>query len=69
MYSISLNSFNKTIVHRINGENSITGFQLDPDNTDYQQFKRDIQNGTELLDASGNAIIGSDLTTFINSLP
>jgi hypothetical protein len=41
----------------------------DPDNTDYQQFKRDIQNGVELLDAEGNPITGTALTTFIGTLP
>jgi len=40
-----------------------------PDNTDYQQFKKDIQNGVVLNDAEGNPITGSDLTTFIGTLP
>jgi hypothetical protein len=51
------------------GQAQTKSFIFAPDNTDYQQFKRDIQNGVVLNDASGNAIIGSDLTTFINSLP
>ena len=42
---------------------------FNPDNTDYQQFKKDIQNGVVLNDASGNPITGSDLTTFIGTLP
>jgi len=37
-------------------------------NTDYQQFKKDIQNGVVLNDASGNPITGSALTTFIGNL-
>ena len=40
-----------------------------PDNTDYQQFKKDLANGVELKDAEGNPITGSDLTTFIGTLP
>ena len=40
-----------------------------PDNTDYQQFKKDIQNGTELLDAEGNPITGDALKTFLATLP
>ena len=40
-----------------------------PDNTDYQQFKKDIQNGVVLNDAEGNPITGEALTTFIASLP
>ena len=39
------------------------------DNTDYQQFKKDIQNGVVLNDAEGNPITGSALTTFISTLP
>jgi len=35
----------------------------------YQQFKKDIQNGLVLNDAEGNPITGSDLTTFIGTLP
>ena len=38
-------------------------------NTDYQQFKKDIQNGVVLNDAEGNPITGSALTTFISTLP
>ena len=40
-----------------------------PDNTDYQQFVRDINNGVQLNDAEGNPITGSALTTFISTLP
>jgi hypothetical protein len=39
------------------------------DNTDYQQFKTDIQNGAELLDANAAPITGDALTTFIGTLP
>jgi hypothetical protein len=42
---------------------------LHSDNTDYQQFVRDIKNGVVLNDAEGNPITGTDLVTFLNSLP
>jgi len=42
---------------------------FDKDNTDYQQFKKDIQNGVVLNDAEGNPITGSALATFISTLP
>jgi len=42
---------------------------LHTDNTDYQQFKKDIQNGVVLNDAEGNPITGSALTTFMETLP
>jgi len=44
-------------------------FKISPDNTDYQQFKKDIQNGVVLNDAEGNPITGSALTTFMETLP
>jgi len=51
-------------------EDGITvGIPYAPDNTDYQQFKKDIQNGVVLNDAEGNPITGSALTTFIGTLP
>ena len=40
-----------------------------PDNTDYQRFKHEIQNGVVLNDAEGNPITGSALTTFMETLP
>jgi hypothetical protein len=40
-----------------------------PDNTDYQQFKKDLANGVELKDAEGNPITGDALTTFLATLP
>ena len=39
------------------------------DNTDYQQFVRDIKSGAQLNDAEGNPITGSALTTFMETLP
>ena len=42
---------------------------LHNDSYEYQQFKKDIQNGVVLNDAEGNPITGSDLTTFIGTLP
>ena len=42
---------------------------LHSDNTDYQQFVRDIKSGAQLNDAEGNPITGSALTTFIGTLP
>ena len=53
-------------VYRLTDKASIP---FDPDNTDYQQFKKDIQNGVVLNDAEGNPITGSALTTFMETLP
>ena len=39
-----------------------------PDNTDYQQFKRDLAQGVELLDAEGNAMTADQITEFLQGL-
>jgi len=41
---------------------------FDPDNTDYQQFKRDLAQGVELLDAEGNAMTADQITEFLQGL-
>ena len=40
-----------------------------PDNTDYQQFKKDIQNGVELMDSTGTVMTQEQITTFLSTLP
>ena len=39
-----------------------------PDNTDYQQFKKDLANGVALNDAEGNAMPAEQITTFLGTL-
>jgi hypothetical protein len=39
----------------------------DPDNTDYAQFKKDILEGAELLDADGQVM--QDAIQFVKELP
>ena len=39
------------------------------DNTDYQQFKKDLANGVELKDAEGNQMTPEQITTFLATLP
>jgi len=40
-----------------------------PDNTDYQQFKKELANGVELKDAEGNQMTPEQITTFLETLP
>jgi hypothetical protein len=42
---------------------------FDPDNTDYQQFKKDLANGVALNDAEGNAMTAEQITEFLGTLP
>jgi len=42
---------------------------FDEANTDYQQFKKDIQNGVELMDSTGTVMTQEQITTFLSTLP
>ena len=38
-------------------------------NTDYQQFKLDLANGAQLMDADGNTMTTDQINTFLETLP
>jgi hypothetical protein len=38
------------------------------DNSDYIQFKKDLSNGAELQDASGNIMTATQIQTFLQGL-
>ena len=40
-----------------------------PSNTDYQRFKQDIANGSELQDAEGNVMTAEQAQAFVQELP
>lgn len=42
---------------------------LDAANTDYKQFKRDLQQGAALLDASGYTMTPAQVTAFLSTIP
>jgi len=66
MYNLIIDEITNTPKKIIQKSNLFIPF--DPDNTDYQQFKKELANGVELKDAEGNPITGSALTTFIGNL-
>ena len=39
-----------------------------PDNTDYQQFKKDLAEGASLKDAEGNDMTAEQVTAFLGEL-
>jgi hypothetical protein len=41
---------------------------FDPDNTDYQQFKKDLAEGAELQDATGTPMTADQITEFLQGL-
>lgn len=42
---------------------------FDPANTDYQKFKYDIMDGSELEDAEGNVMSAEEAMIFVSNLP
>ena len=42
---------------------------FDPANTDYANFKRDIEEGAELQDADGNVMTAEAAKEFVRGLP
>lgn len=59
-----LTGLEMNIIMRIN-DNAFIPF--DPDNTDYQAFKKEVLAGAELQDANGNVM--TDASAYIASLP
>jgi hypothetical protein len=45
------------------------GIPFDPDNTDYQAFKKEVLAGAELQDADGNVMTQEQADDFIKELP
>jgi hypothetical protein len=57
---------NSEILFRI-ADNTFIPF--DPDNTDYQTFKKEVLAGAELQDADGNVMTQEQADAFIATLP
>lgn len=68
MYKLQIDLKNNQLMNNVYRQDGWT-IPFHPDNTDYQQFKKDIQNGVILNDAEGNPITGAALTTFMETLP
>jgi hypothetical protein len=52
-------------IRRIDDMSSIP---FDPANTDYQRFKKDVNEGAELQDAEGNAMTEQQAKDFVKEL-
>ena len=42
---------------------------FDPDNTDYQTFKKDLTEGSSLKDAENNVMTAEQITAFLETIP
>jgi hypothetical protein len=65
-YKQVLDIDNKTFLKVVNRLSDNAFIPFDPNNTDYAQFKKDILDGAELLDADGQVM---DAIQFVKELP
>lgn len=42
---------------------------LDPANTDYQNFRKEVANGAELQDSDGNVMTQEQVNQFLETIP
>jgi hypothetical protein len=68
MYKVSIDSRNNT-VNGISRLDDNAWIPLDPANTDYQTFKKEVLAGAELQDADGNVMTQEQADAFIATLP
>ena len=67
MYNLYKNNQTNEVVGVLKNQNMAIPFA--PDNTDYQQFKKDLAAGVELEDATGTVMTSAQIATFVATLP
>jgi hypothetical protein len=55
-------------IHIVQRLSDNTFIPFAPDNTDYQQFKKELANGAELQDADGTPMTADAIATFLQGL-
>jgi len=58
-----------TAVYYINENGATVSFPFSIDNTDYQQFKIQVADGTPLEDPDGNVMSAEQVSAFLETLP
>jgi hypothetical protein len=66
MYQLSKNLMGEVNSVRRLTDNAVIPF--DPNNTDYQTFKKDLAEGASLKDAEGNDMTAEQITSFLGTL-
>jgi hypothetical protein len=69
MYKLLKPIFPDTISHCFLRLSDNVFIPFAPDNTDYAQFKKDILDGAELLDADGNPMTAEQAKEYVKELP
>jgi hypothetical protein len=60
---------NVSSVFKANENETMTSIPFSPDNSDYQQFKKDLAAAVELQDATGTVMTPAQITAFVATLP
>ena len=68
LYNTSFQETTPNAAMSVAVENQVS-FIFDPDNTDYQNFKKEVLAGAELQDADGNVMTQEQANAFIATLP
>jgi hypothetical protein len=69
MYKLIKNpTVNEINVVQKQEDNVLFSIPFDPDNTDYQTFKKDLSEGASLKDAEGNDMTAEQITAFLGEL-
>jgi hypothetical protein len=55
-------------VNKITDDGTIISIPINPSNTDYANFKKEVLAGAELQDADGNTMTTEEATEFIGTL-
>ena len=69
MYQLLTDSMTGELANTVNrlADNAFIPFAVD--NTDFAQFKQDLSEGAELLDADGNTMSAEQVDAFLQTLP
>jgi hypothetical protein len=68
MYKLRINEINNRII-AVQRLSDMAFIPFDPQNVDFQNFKKEVLAGAELQDADGNTMTTEEATEFIATLP
>lgn len=69
MYKLSKLIYGQTAPTSVNRLSDNACIPFDPDNTDYQAFKKAVNEGADLEDADGNLMTAEQAKEYVATLP
>ena len=68
MYKLVNSIMGNNCIRKTNDNGQVLLIPVNPDNTDYQTFKKDLSEGASLKDAEGNDMTAEQITSFLQEL-